>query len=137
MFADNNHVLVPDYLRGIGILDLRSGRVEWLSQEGAGKIAVSGIDGLYFSGRSLFLTQNGTSPERIMQLQLDQSLTRIVSGRIVEQATATLGDPTHGVLVGDSFYYIANSGWSELDDHGDLKPGSKLKPARIMRFVLR
>ena len=57
--------------------------------------------------------------------------------KVIESNTPTLGDPTHGVVVGDIFYYIANSGWSELDDHGDLKPGAKLTAARIMQFKLR
>jgi hypothetical protein len=134
LLPDGNRILVPDYLRGIGILDLTDGQVEWLGQNAPGNIAVNGVDGLYFYRGSLLLTQNGTSPERIMRLKLSQSPMRIVSSQIVERATPTLGDPTHGVLLGDSFYYIANSGWSELDDHGDLKPGSKLTPARIMRF---
>ena len=133
MLPDTDHVLVPDYLRGIGILDLGSGRVEWLKHSEP-DIAVNGIDGLYFDRGSLLLTQNGTSPERVIRVQLDQSLGRIISSKVVEQATPSLGDPTHGVLVGSSFYYIANSGWNVLDDHGNLKPGQKLTPARIMRF---
>jgi hypothetical protein len=60
-----------------------------------------------------------------------------VSEEIIERATATLGDPTHGVLVGDWFYYIANSGWDVLDEHGDLKPGEKLSSGLVMRFRLR
>jgi hypothetical protein len=73
----------------------------------------------------------------VIRLRLDASLTRVVSSEIIERSTPTLGDPTHGVLVGNEFYYIANSGWSELDDHGDLKPGSKFTSARIMRFTAR
>lgn len=61
-------------------------------------------------------------------------MTQIVSEEVIEQATATLDDPTHGVVVGDSFYYIANSGWSNLDDTGNVRAGSKLTPARIMRY---
>ena len=134
---DPNHVLVPDYLRGIAFLDLQSGHVEWLNHDQPPTVALNGIDGLYFARGSLLLTQNGTSPERVVRLQLDASLSRILSTQIIERATPTLGDPTHGVVVGDSFYYIANSGWSELDDHGDVKPGSRLTPARIMRYKLR
>ncbi len=136
MLPDSNHILVPDYLRGIGLLDLRSGKVEWLSQRPMETTAINGVDGLYLSRGSLFLTQNGTSPERVLRLTLDPSLKQVAGSKIIEQSTPTLGDPTHGVLVGASFYYIANSGWSELDDHGDLKPGSRMTPARIMRFVI-
>ena len=55
---------------------------------------------------------------------------------IVERGTPTLGDPTHGVIVGRSFFYIANSGWDTLDDHGALKPDAKLTPPRLMRVAL-
>jgi hypothetical protein len=125
---------VPDYLRGIGILDLETGAVKWLSNGNPAATALNGVDGLYFHRGSLFLTQNGTSPERVLRVQLDASLTRVVSAETIERATPTLGDPTHGVFVGNDFYYIANSGWSELDDHGDVKPGSKLTAAHIMQF---
>jgi hypothetical protein len=137
MLPDGKHVFVPDYLRGIGILDLDTGAVRWITDERPGRTALNGVDGLYVRGKSLFLVQNGTSPERVVRLGLDSTLRQVVSSEIIERATPTLGDPTHGVLVDDRFYYIANSGWSELDDHGDLKPGSKLTPARVMRFQVR
>lgn len=136
MLPDGHHVFVPDYARGISLLDLQSGRVRWLNGDDTKKYALNGIDGLYFDRGSLLLTQNGTSPERVVRLQLDQTLTQIVSEGIIERATPTLGGPTHGVVVGDSFLYIANSGWSSLDERGDVKAGSKLTPARIMSFHL-
>lgn len=140
-----NLAAVPDYLRGIGILDLRDGQVRWVkhmdghvdrAQHGAAKFALNGVDGLYFVDESLILTQNGTSPERVVRMKIDRSLTKVVSEDIIERATATLGDPTHGVLVGDWFYYIANSGWDALDEHGDVKAGEKLSPGVVMRFRL-
>jgi hypothetical protein len=137
MPPDGKRVFVPDYLRGIGILDLDSGSLKWLVQQATPGAALNGVDGLYFHRGSLFVTQNGTSPERVVRLKLDPSFSRIVSSEIIERNTPTLGDPTHGVFVGDDFYYIANSGWSELDDHGNLKPGSKLTAAHIMRFKTR
>jgi hypothetical protein len=141
-----NLVAVPDYLRGIGILDLKDGQVRWVNhvdghgdvaQHGAAKFALNGVDGVYFADGALLLTQNGTSPERVVRMKLDRSLTKVVSEEIIERATATLGDPTHGVLVGDWFYYIANSGWDALDEHGDVKAGEKLSPGLVMRFRLR
>jgi sugar lactone lactonase YvrE len=140
LVPDSDRVFVADYARGIGILNWKSESVTWLNR-GAGnagkKVALYGTDGLYFDRGSVILIQNGSSPERVVRLRLDATLTRVTSEEIIERGTATLGDPTHGVVVGDSFFYIANSGWDELDEHGELKPGSKPTPARVMRFRLR
>jgi hypothetical protein len=135
MHPDGEHLFVPDYLRGIGILEIATGETTWLAPQG--KYALSGIDGLYFADGALFATQNGTSPERVIRFQLNPALGQIISEQLIERSTPTLGDPTHGVVVGNSFYYIANSGWDVLDDHGDLKAGAKMTSARIMRFELR
>jgi hypothetical protein len=70
-------------------------------------------------------------------MKLDQSQMKVVSEDVIERGTATLGDPTHGVVVGDWFYYIANSGWDALDERGDVKAGEKLSPGLVMRFRLR
>lgn len=129
-------VLVPDYARGIALLDMRNGRVQWLSSSRAGADALSGVDGLYYKRGSIILTQNGTSPERVMEMRLDTSHTRVVSHRVIAQGGSELGDPTHGVIVGDDFYFIANSGWNHLDDHGVLKAGEQLTAGKIMRYSL-
>lgn len=134
MAPDGRHAFVPDYLRGIGLLNLETGAVKWLGSDG---VPLNGVDGLYLYRGSLLFTQNGTSPERVTRVRLDESLTRAVSGEVIERSTPTLGDPTHGILVGNDFYYIANSGWSELDEHGDVKRGSRLTPAHIMRIKLQ
>jgi hypothetical protein len=134
VMPDGRHILVPDYLRGIGVLDVRTKAVFWIPMEG--KYALDGIDGLYLSGRTLLATQNGTSPERVIRFELDPSLKRIESESIIERATPTLGDPTHGVIVDDRFYYIANSGWETLDEHGDRKAGAQITDALLMRSAL-
>jgi hypothetical protein len=127
-------ILVPDYLRGIAVLHLGTGKISWIN---GATVALSGVDGLYLHNQSLVLTQNGTTPQRVILLELDTSLTRITSSKVIEQASREFGDPTHGVFVGNDFYYIANSGWNQLDDHGDVKAGSRLTPARIMRYSLK
>jgi sugar lactone lactonase YvrE len=131
---DGERLFIPDYLRGIAVLDLSSQRVRWLSMEG--RFALNGIDGLYLEGRNLLAIQNGTSPERVVAFQLDAALSKITSQTIIEGSTETLGDPTHGVMVGTDFYYIANSGWDIIDDHGRLKPGAQPTEALIMRVPL-
>src|SRR5579863_1538437 len=131
MHPDGKLVFVPDYLRGIGVLDIATRQVRWLSMER--RFALNGIDGLYFAHGRLIAVQNGTSPERVVVFTLDKTLVRIESQMIIERSTATLGDPTHGVVIGDDFYYIANSGWDSIDDHGNMKPGAKPSVPRIMR----
>lgn len=69
--------------------------------------------------------QNGTCPERVAVFTLDATLTRVESETIIERSTGTLGDPTHGAVVGNDFCYIANSGWDAIDDRGNMKPGEK------------
>jgi sugar lactone lactonase YvrE len=131
MHPDGKHIFVPDYERGIAVLEVSTKQVHWLAT--AGQFALDGIDGLYFDRGRLIAVQNGTSPERVVVFTLDATLSKIEAETIVERSSATLGDPTHGVVLGKDFYYIANSGWDCLDDHGDLKPGSKPSAPRMMR----
>jgi len=128
---DGKHVFVPDYVRGIGLLEIATKRVNWLPMDG--RFALNGIDGLYFDRGRLIAVQNGTSPERVVAFALGSTLAKIRAEKIIERSTETLGDPTHGVIIGDDFYYIANSGWDIIDEHGNIKPGAKLSMPRVMR----
>lgn len=130
---DNKSVFVPDYARGIGVLAIATGQVRWFAMEG--KYALQGIDGLYVHGSSLIATQNGTTPERVVTFKLNSTLNRVRSEQIIDAAAANL-DPTHGVIVGREFYYIANSGWSALDNSGKVKQGAVLTTPRVMRSNL-
>lgn len=132
---DGRHLIIPDYARGIAVLDLQTRALTWLAS--AGRHALYGIDGLYLHGAMLVATQNGSSPERVVEFGIDRALRRVESELIIERATSILGDPTHGVVVGPFFYYIANSGWDQLDEHGRLKKGRHLTPAVLMRFRLQ
>ncbi len=127
---------VPDYLRGIGRFDLKTGRVSWVNRDSMDKVAANGIDGLYLYGHSLIATQNGTSPERIVLFALDPKLTHILSANVIQQSVSPGCDPTHGVIVGNHFYYLVNSGWAKLDEHGRVKDGMKLTRAVVMSYKL-
>jgi hypothetical protein len=132
--ADGKHLFVPDYTRGIGILDIGTKQVAWVQSRG--KFALGGIDGLYRVGNSLIAIQNGTEPERVIQFALDPSSSQILSETVIERSTSTLGDPTHGVMVAGAFYYLANSGWDVLSETGDIENGKGLTAAFIMRAAL-
>jgi hypothetical protein len=107
--ADGRRLFVPDYSRGISVVDLATRQVKLL--EHPATLSLGGIDGLYLVGRSMIATQNGTAPQRVIRLQLDAGLTRIEGGEVLEANWDGLGDPTHGVVVGSDFYFIVNAGW--------------------------
>ena len=132
---DDRVAFIPDYSRGIGILDLSTKKVEWLGS--AGLHALNGIDGVYLHGTQLLATQNGTSPERVIVFALDTARKKVISESIIERATPTLGDPTHGVVKDGSFYYIADSGWDAIGDDGSIKEGFKSKSPHLVRVDLK
>jgi len=126
---DARRLFVPDYSRGIGIVDLATKKVKLL--EHPKELSLGGIDGMYLSGQTLIAIQNGTAPERLIRMTLDRSLTRVLAWETMEANWPGLGDPTHGVIVGNQFYFIANSGWDHMADDGSLKPGARFEPATI------
>lgn len=127
--ADEKTLYVADYVRGIGAINLSTHAVEWLQP--ADGIALSGIDGLYVHGGSFLAVQNGTTPPRVIRFSLD-----LKKQEVIEANTPGLGEPTHGVIVGNDFYFIANTGWGEYDQKGKKKPGSAPVESAIRKAVL-
>lgn len=111
-------------------MDAASGDVRWLAHDDS--VALNGIDGLVFAPpRSLIAVQNGTAPRRIIRLDLDARLRRIVGTRVLHAATDA--DLTHGVHLDGEFWFIARSGWDEFASDGSLRPGVKPRQPMIMR----
>jgi len=131
---DGRRLLVADYVRGVGIVDLATRATTWMTHPRG--VAINGIDGLYLYGDSLLAVQNGTEPNRVIHLFLDRTLTRILRWEPLDSNSPGLGAPTHGTLVGRDFFYLANSGWDHLADDGSLKPGAALTPAEVRRVAL-
>lgn len=127
---DEQTLYVPDYVRGIAAMDLNTRQVRWLQP--ASGVILSGIDGLYLYRNSFVAVQNGTTPPRIVRFSLD-----LKQQEILEANTPGLGEPTHGTLVDDTFYFLANTGWSEFDKNGKKKPGSKPVVSAIRKIELR
>jgi hypothetical protein len=128
--GQGGRAFVPDYVRGIAMLDLQTGAARWLSMKD--QYALDGIDGLYCDGRLLIAVQNGVTPQRVVAFALDESGSAIVGQTIIERETSRLGVPTHGVFVGRTFYFLANSGWDALDEHGALKAAVRLTKASVL-----
>ena len=132
---DGKRVIVPDYIRGLALVDRASGAVRWLSNEA--HAALNGIDGLVLAGRSLIAIQNGVSPARVVRLELDPTFTKVVKWSTLEANTPQLHEPTHGVLVGDRYYFIATSGWDRFAPDGTVTPGAALERPVVMVLDIR
>jgi len=130
---DGRRLYVADYSHGIAVIDLASSRTSWVGF--APGLALQGIDGLYARGGELIAVQNGTRPARVMRFRLDASGTRIVSGSAIESGTRRLGEPTHGVIVGSNFYFLANTGWNRVGQDQRLATGPA-DPPMILRAHL-
>lgn len=131
---DGRRLFVPDYTRGIGIVDLAIKKTTLLQHPK--ELSLGGIDGMYLSGKMLIAIQNGTAPERLIRMTLDASLARVIEWETIEANWPGLGDPTHGVVVGREFYFLANSGWDHMAEDGSVKPGEKFEPATIRQMRL-
>ena len=133
---DGKRLFVADYSMGIVVIDLTTPgtatRLNYLPHPE--NVAVVGLDGLYLSGDSLIGIQNGTEPNRILQMKLNAAQTEIINAEVIEQATERMGDPTHAVPVDGWFYVSANVGWSKVEDNGKLKDGEKFTPPVLLRF---
>ncbi len=131
---DGRRLLVPDYSRGISLVDLASRQTRLLRHPA--ELSLGGIDGLYLAGQTMIAVQNGTEPERLIRMHLDSGLTSVLSWETLEANWPGLGDPTHGVVVDGQFYFVANSGWDQFGDNGKLKPGAAFSAPTIRGMPL-
>ncbi len=125
---------VADYSQGVFRVDLESKTAVLLRHPG--RQTLLGIDGLYRYGNSLLAVQNGVRPQRLLRLGLNGSGEKIETIEILESSLPIFDDPTLGVIVGEAFYFIANSHWPQFDAEGNLPPPERLTPPTILRVAL-
>jgi hypothetical protein len=133
--ADGKRLIVADYSRGIASVDTHTGAVTWLPHPAT--TAASGIDGMRLYHGALIAHQNGATPNRVIRLTLDPAMTRVTGWTIVARDTLRIPSVTHGVIVGDTLFSIANSGWDAFNDDGTLVPKVALHAPRLVAIPLR
>lgn len=131
---DGRTLIVPDYVRGLATVDRTSGAVGWLANPPS--IAVNGIDGLKWSGpHTLVGVQNGVAPARIVRFTIDETRGTVTRSEVLAQGGA-IRDPTHGIIVGGQYVFIAYSGGEVLLPDGSVRPGAEALPSAIVRLSL-
>jgi hypothetical protein len=79
-----------------------------------------GIDGLYRHGNRLIAIQNGIQPHRVVAMKLSGDGLAIESSEILAMNLPEFDEPTLGTVVGDDFYFVANSHWNRFDADNNL-----------------
>ena len=132
--ADEKHLFMADYAKGIFVIDLETKKVTNVSP--ATDSTLLGIDGLYSYKGSLIGVQNGVNPNRLIRLFLSKDRSRVERFEIIEANNPVFDEPTLGVVVGDQFYFIANSQWGKIDEKGRLAPSEVLKEPVVLKIKL-
>lgn len=127
-------LFLADYLTGLFVVDVETGEVTPIANPSGAHLG--GIDGLYLFEGGLIGIQNGTVPQRIVRIGLDSTGTSAERLDVLAQNLDGWNEPTHGVVVGDEFRYIATSNWPAYDDAGDPRKDARLVPLRIMSIPL-
>ena len=140
-FSDPNGICIsPDEQtlfvatnEGISSVNIQTGKGTLLKHPA--ELKTNGIDGLYFHQHSLIAVQSGVN--RIIQFFLNNSMDEIVSNKILEENYPFFTmNPTTGVIVGNTLYYIANSQFGSFDSNHQIFPMYKLYEVVILKVVL-
>ena len=106
---DGQQLIVADYSRGIGVVDLATSKTTLLPRQD-GK-PLRGVDGLVRCGSTYYGLYNGAAPGLLV------SIARTATGVQFDQplGETTLPDPTQIAYDGKRLLIIADSGWATLD----------------------
>jgi sugar lactone lactonase YvrE len=127
--SDQRGLYVADYSKGVYYVRRATREAVRLSHPE--NQTLLGIDGLVRDGDALIAVQNGTMPHRILRLELSGDGREITEVRVLAANLPDWDEPTLGLMVGDRFYYVANSQWNRFVD-GELPPPEELADPRIM-----
>jgi sugar lactone lactonase YvrE len=131
--GDGNLLFVADML-GVVRVDLLTNESE--DVDPGVHNTLSGIDGLYWNKGEFLGVQYGTGAYRVMRWRLSPGGHKVTASEILEHRTDLVSDPTTGAVLGDNFYFIANTGIYNLEDDRIVDP-AKLEPIHIAVVALK
>jgi hypothetical protein len=131
---DGTTMFAADYSHGLLRIDLATRSVSLL---GAPRdVTLLGVDGLYLHRGSLVGVQNGVTPPRVVRFCLDATGHGVRRVDVLDRNSAAADEPTLGVVVKDSLFYVATSQWDKFDDAGVRVAGTTLRPATVLGLAL-
>lgn len=133
---DGRKLFISDVPLGVYVVDVKTRRSERLPQSVG--ISPSGSDGLYFYDNSLIGIINIVSERngRVARFYLDGSAKAITNAAVLDCNHRLYQWPTTGVVVGNSFFYIANSQFGTFNSEQRTFPQKSLRKVAVMRLKL-
>jgi hypothetical protein len=129
---DERALYVAHFIGGISVIDLASGRARLVSHPR--DVTLAGIDGLYAVGHSLIAVQSGIGWPRVVRFDLNAAGDRVIGLEVLESRNPLFfgWGATTGVVVRDTFYYVANTQiWRFTNDQVDAP--EQLTPIEILK----
>lgn len=133
--AGQAQLLVADYSHGLLRVDPATGSVHHLPVPAG--TTLLGIDGIARHGRDLVAIQNGGVAPRVIRVRLDAAERVVLGIEVLDRNLTVADEPTLGVVVGDAFYYVANSQWEKRREDGSPLSGATLAPTVVLRLPLK
>lgn len=133
MSKDGTTLFLADYATGLFKVDLISKHVSPLVP-GPGVVPY-GVDGLYVHESDLIAVQNGTAPQRVVRISLNERTSRLTSSEVLVQNHVAHLEPTLGQIDVNRFIYVANSGWP-LYGPGKTPPLQDIPATKILEVDL-
>ena len=130
----SRHVLFVADARGVWTVELATSAVEPLPQEKG--ISSVNLDGLYLHGDCLIGVQGLPKLARVVAFRLSLDHRRIVSAEPLDSVDARLVVPTEGVVVGEDFYFIAQSFQDAVDAKGVIAEPQSTVPTQVLKLRL-
>lgn len=116
-----DYLYVADYVGGLFRISLSDNSIARVQADDS--VSLFGIDGLYRYGNELIAIQNGIQPHRVVAFSLADNGLEITRSRTLARNLPEFDEPTLGQVVGDEFYFVANSHWNRFDRDGNLPAG--------------
>ncbi len=129
----SNNKLLISAGNGFSVVDVETKALTPLPFE---EYYIVGIDGLYYKDNSLIGIQNVTYPACINRYYLNADQTAINKASVLLADHKTFNVPTTGALVGEYFYFIANSHLNHYDK-GTITNEAALDYVQVMRIKLK
>jgi hypothetical protein len=119
--AEGKTLYLADYSSGLWHIDVATKNLRLLAAPARSTLV--GLDDLQLAGHTLIAVQNGTSPQRVVRIALDDR-GELKHVETLAAALSTMTDSATGCVRDGRYYFVGNSGWS-LFEKPDAAPAPR------------